>query len=232
MQTVAELEEKAAATLKSASDWKAKGNARMELSCVGSVLRGLLEIAVTYHDAVEAGVAYLRGRHAEELLARYHELNSGLLNDFLADPRRARAAIDNDVTFTHIGWLLNRHALGDAILQIVCNAEVATFAPLTRFWTEYGRAMACLVARQLYVPQPPAKLKGYEKHWATYLDLVAALTAGGDTRTAAAACALSFARRNRDKRLSNAALFDGTGHLPVRWDVRAWSILGRWSAQV
>ena len=74
--TAAQMEESVATTLKIASDWKAKGDVRWELSCVGQVLEGLLTIAVTHHDSFEAGVAYLHGKHAEELLARYHELNT------------------------------------------------------------------------------------------------------------------------------------------------------------
>ena len=105
-QTAAQMEESVATTLKIASDWKAKGDVRWELSCVGQVLEGLLTIAVTHHDSFEAGVAYLHGKHAEELLARYHALNTTLLNAFFADPKGARAAVDHQVSFAHIGWLL------------------------------------------------------------------------------------------------------------------------------
>ena len=177
-QTAAQMEESVATTLKIASDWKAKGDVRWELSCVGQVLEGLLTIAVTHHDSFEAGVAYLHGKHAEELLARYHELNTALLNAFFADPKGARAAVDHQVSFAHIGWLLGRYALGDAILQIASNTEIAKYWPLTKFWTEYHRAMTCLVSREAYIPQPPSKLRGYEKHWEPYLRVVEAITVG------------------------------------------------------
>ena len=123
--TAAQMEESVATTLKIASDWKAKGDVRWELSCVGQVLEGLLTIAVTHHDSFEAGVAYLHGKHAEELLARYHALNTQLLDAFLADPKGARAAVDHKVAFAHLGWSLGRYALGDAILQIACDVESA-----------------------------------------------------------------------------------------------------------
>jgi hypothetical protein len=228
MQTAAEMEDMVASTLRIASDWKAKGDIGKELMCVAGGLEELLAIAVMHHESLEAGVAYLHGRHAAGLLARYLELNTAVLNQLLAGNDRAIPYCN--VTFTHIGWLLGQHALGDAILKIVCNVAVAKASPPTKFWTEYHRAMAALVARQPFVPAPPAKLRGYERHWAPYLDLVAALTSGGDSRRASAACAASFSRRNRDKRLSSGCLWDGSGHVPVRWDVRAWSILGRWSA--
>jgi hypothetical protein len=73
-------------------------------------------------------------------------------------------------------------------------------------------------------------LKGYEKCWAPYLDLIAALTSGQDTGPALAACAASFTRRNRDKRLTDWRQHDGDGRLPVRWDFRVPSLLGRWNA--
>src|SRR6478609_7761214 len=116
------MEESVASTLKIASDWKAKGDVRWELSCVGSVIEGLLTIAVRHHDSFEAGIAYLHGKHVEELLARYHGLNSMLLDAFLDDPTGVNAAVDNHVMFAHLGWSLGRYALGDAILKIACNA--------------------------------------------------------------------------------------------------------------
>jgi hypothetical protein len=228
MLTAAEREASVASTLTTAADWKAKGDVRRELTCVGGAVEALLTIAVMHHDSAEAGVAYLRGKHVPELLARYCALNTNLLEAF---NRGSRAAgVDNVEVFAHIAWLLDEHALGDAILEIVCNAEVAKFWPHTRFWAEYGRAMSCLVARTPCIPKPPAKLKGYEKCWAPYLDLIAALTSGQDTGPALAACAASFTRRNRDKRLTDWRQHDGDGRLPVRWDFRVPSLLGRWNA--
>jgi hypothetical protein len=228
MLTAGELEDKVAWTLKTAADWKAKGNADWELRNLGSALETLLFIAVAHHDSAQAGVAYLHAKHTEELLGHYNDLNATLLNQSLEDPQKARAA--DRVTFTHIGWLLGRHAAGDANLAIICHPAVAKDPP-TKFWAEYNRAMACLVARQPYVP-PPAerRFRGYEKHWASYVGLVAALTAGRDTASALGACAVSFMRRNRDRRLSSGWLYDGDGHTPVRWDFRLASILGRWRA--
>jgi hypothetical protein len=227
--TAEQMEESVASTLKTASNWKAQGDVGRELHCVRSVLHGLLAIAATHHDTVAAGRAYLRGKHAEQLLARHHELNTTLLNTFRLNPKGARAAVDNQVTFAHMAWLLDKHALGDAIFEIVCDPQVASYWPHTKFWREYHRAIACMLARERYQPTPPPRMRGYEKHWATYLELVAALTAGDDTVPALEACTASFTRRNRDKRL-NSLPFDGDGRAPVRWDVRLPSILSRWRA--
>ena len=125
--------------------------------------------------------------------------------------------------------MLGRYALGDAILQIASNTEIAKYWPLTKFWTEYHRAMTCLVSREAYVPRPPPRLRGYEKHWEPYLRVVEAVTSGADPAPALAACADSFTRRNRDKRL-NSFPFDGNGRDPVRWEFRLPSILARWNA--
>ncbi len=229
MPTAAEREASVATTLTSAADWKAKGDVRWELTCVGGAIEALLTIAVMHHDSADAGIAYLRGKHVAELLARYLALNTALLEAFNRGSRDA--AVDNTDVFVHIAWLLDDHALGDAILTIVRNAEIARHWPQTRFWAEYDRALASLASRTVYVPKPPPKLKGYEKCWAPYLDLVAALTAGQDSAPALAACAASFARRNRDKRLTDWKQHDGDGRLPVRWDFRVPSILRRWNAR-
>jgi len=228
MPTAAQLEESVASTLVIAHDWKSKGDARSELSCLGSALHTLLTVAVTEHDTVDAGVAYLHARHGEELLSRYYALNAGLLQAFARGSREA--AVDNEVTFTHICWLLGQHALGDDLLMIVCNNDIAKLWPHTKFWAEYHRAISCLVSRTPYVAKPPPKLKGYEKCWAPYLDLVAALTTYGDLEGALEACAASFKRRNRDKRLIDYRQHDGDGRSPVRWDFRVPSILSRWRA--
>jgi hypothetical protein len=227
--TAAQMEESVATTLKTATDWKHKGDIGWELTCVRHALDDLLAIATAHHDSLESGLAYLHARHAGELLARYHSLNSVVLEAFRAYPKAARAAVDNQVTFVHIGWLLGKYALGDAILEVVCDVQVARHWPHTKFWDEYHRAMAYLVARQLYVPQVPSKLRGYEKHWEPYLRVVGALTSRADVAPALDACAQSFRRRNRDKRLNSFA-FEGDGRAPVRWDVRLPSILARWNA--
>ena len=70
MQTAAETEALVASKLTTAADWKAKGEVRWELTCVGGAIESLLTIAVMHHDAADAGVAYLRGKHVPELLAR------------------------------------------------------------------------------------------------------------------------------------------------------------------
>ena len=228
MQTAAETEALVASKLTTAADWKAKGEVRWELTCVGGAIESLLTIAVMHHDDAEAGVGYLRGKHVPELLARYCALNTALLEAFKLGSRGA--AVDNSEVFTHIAWLLDEHALGDAILAIVRDADIGELWPRTKFWAEYDRALSSLAARTPYVPTPPPKLKGYEKCWAPYLELVAALTDGQDPAPALAACAASFTRRNRDKRLTDWKQHDGDGRLPVRWDFRVPSLLARWNA--
>jgi hypothetical protein len=151
MPTAAELEESVASTLVTAHDWKAKGDVRSELSCLGSALHTLLTVAVAEHDTLDAGVAYLHARHGEELVGRYYALNAGLLQAFSQGSREA--VVDNEVTITHICWLLGQHAIGDALLMIVCNTEISKLWPHTKFWVEYHRAMSSLVSRTPYKRQ-------------------------------------------------------------------------------
>jgi hypothetical protein len=225
--TEADREGSVTSTLATAEDWKTKGNVRWELSCLTSALDGYLSIAVVHRAAAADGIAYLREKGCPDLLARAAALNDRLLAAFEAGARTA--AVDNVVTPAQLAWLLDRRDLGDHILEIVCSPQVARHWPHTTFWAEYHRAMTCLIAKTPYTPQPP-KLRGYEKCWAPYLDLVAALTQGLDAAPALAACSASFERRNRDKRLTDWKQQDGDGLVPVRWDYRLASILARWRA--
>ena len=88
----------------------------------------------------------------------------------------------------HIAWLLDEHALGDAILAIVRDAEIATAGRARVLGRVRPGAVQPGVAHPLR-PEAAAQLKGYEKCWAPYLELVAALTGGQDTAPALAACA-------------------------------------------
>jgi hypothetical protein len=225
--TSEELESQVDASLATADAFKAKGDLRWELTNVSSALDTLLTIAVGHRSTKAEGIDFLRGRGGVELLERYHALNSRLLAGFLAGT--SQAAVANDVTPVHVAWLLDREPLGDVMLTIVGDARVARHWPHTKFWDEYHRAMAALVGRDRYQPRP-LKPKGYEKCWVPYLDLVAALTAGQDAAPELTACATSFERRNRDKRLTDWKMQDGDGRSPVKWDFRAPSILKRWRA--
>ena len=55
--------------------------------------------------------------------------------------------------------------------------------------------------------------------------MVADLTTGRPVATGRAEMAESFAKRNRDKRLTDWEMIDGDGKHPVRWDFREASIL-------
>ena len=54
MLTAAEREASVASTLTTAADWKAKGDVRWELTCVGGAIEALLTIAVMHHDSADA----------------------------------------------------------------------------------------------------------------------------------------------------------------------------------
>ena len=69
------------------------------------------------------------------------------------------------------------------------------------------------------------KLRGPEKFWNHYVDLMAALTNGEDPGEALRAISLGFTARNKDKRLgTDYNRIDGTGYAPVNWDFRVASL--------
>ena len=223
------MEESVATTLKIASDWKAKGDVRWELSCVGQVLEGLLTIAVTHHDSFEAGVAYLHGKHAEELLARYHALNTSLLDAFLADPeggarrRRPQGRVRAPRMVAGAVRARRRHPPdrvrhgereGLAAHEVLDRVPPGDGLPrVTRGVRSAAAAQASGLREALGALSP--RRRGPH--------------VGRRPAPALAACADSFTRRNRDKRL-NSFPFDGDGRDPVRWEFRLPSILARWNA--
>ena len=230
-QTAAEMEESVATTLKIASDWKAKGDVRWELSCVASVIEGLLTIAVTHHDSVRGGrrvPARQARRGAAGAVPRAQHQPAERV------PRQsegsARAAVDHQVSFAHIGWLLGQYALGDAILQIACehgDREVlAAHEVLDR--VPPGDGLPGVTRRRTFRSRRTSS--GLREALGGCISVVVeALTTGADPAPALAACADSFTRRNRDKRVTSFP-FDGNGRDPVRWEFRLPSILARWNA--
>ena len=69
------------------------------------------------------------------------------------------------------------------------------------------------------------KLRGLEKFWMNYVELMAALTNGGELKGPLRAISQGFTARNKDKRLTGDDLrTEGTGYGPVNWDFRAASL--------
>jgi hypothetical protein len=90
-------------------------------------------------------------------------------------------------------------------------------------WRDYSRGVAAVARARQFAPRQK-KYNGYDRHWATYLQLMADICAGNDLSSSIALVDQSFAQRNSDKRLIGDGL-DGDGMFPVKWDFRKHSLL-------
>jgi hypothetical protein len=219
-----ERERFAIRSLDTAAEWRRKGDARWELTTLSSAVKTLLGVAVErFADAV-AGTQFLQGNDVGQLLGRLAELNQGLYEVLRRDGKPSAGAVDNQITPVHIAWLLGCWDSGQHLLAPCVDEVVRKFFPLTAFWAEYHRALDCLAANRPYETVIP-RVRGYVQYWVPYLKLVADLTTGRPVATVRAEMAESFAKRNRDKRLTDWEMIDGDGKHPVRWDFREASIL-------
>lgn len=222
--TSEEREQSAIRSLKTAAEWRRKGDARRELTVIGGAVKTLLGVAVERFTSAVAGIQFLQGYDLRQTLGRMAELNQGLYEVLHRDGKPSAGAVDNQITPVHIAWLLGCWDSGQHLLALCVDEVVRKFFPLTEFWAEYHRAVDCLAANRAYDPVIP-RVRGYEQYWVPYLKLVADLTAGRPVATARVEMAESFAKRNRDKRLTDWEMIDGDGKHPVRWDFREASIL-------
>lgn len=213
-------------SLDAAARWEAQGNAHQALLLYGDALKGSVSLAVTEHDELRSVRDACTQADVRSLLRRFVELTDALLERVRAGetPGAALGGNWSYLVFGQAAWLLGDIESGDRLVRIAAVPEL----PLsTKFWREYGRAMLALVGGQPYTPAD-LKLKGVEQHWAPYLALVADLSHQRDHSASLAAVRTAFAQRNRDKRLGHdSGWIDGTGVDPVRFDLRAASILLR-----
>jgi hypothetical protein len=125
----------------------------------------------------------------------------------------------------HAAWWMGRLGEGDELTKFATLKE--PLAKTTGFWREYARAMVALISAQPYRPEYP-KVKGAEKYWLPYLDVVAAVTGNGDLETALRAVDEVFVRRNRDRRITDIGMdFDRNGHSPQTIDFRRAALVAR-----
>jgi hypothetical protein len=211
-------------SLEIALRWRQSGNIPGELSTLSSVIRQFTGIAVEQFQTAAEGIAYLSANQIPTNLSRMAELNQQVYKALLRDRQPTLGAVDQEIITVHVTWLLQDWPSGETLLQIALDPFVRKFFPLTRFWAEYYRALGCLAAGEPYTPVIP-KVRGYERYWVPYLNLVADLTNRRDVTASRQVIADHFTARNRDRRLIDWHMIDGDGKHPVRWDLREMSLI-------
>jgi hypothetical protein len=219
-----EREQLACRAIVSAAEWRQKSNARSELTSLSSAVKSLLGVSVERFADSVTGVQFLAGYEIGPALDRMADLNRQLSDALHKEGKPTAGAVDNQITPVHVAWLLGRWECSRSLLAPCMDEVVRRYFPMTVFWAEYCRAMDCLAAGTPYAPNVPT-VRGYEQYWVPYLKLVADLTNGRSIVGSQDEIAKSFAKRNRDKRLTDWEMIDGDGKHPVRWDYREASIL-------
>lgn len=217
-------ETQAKLSLDNASRHRENANRPFELNCLDSAATCFLSVAVARFPTSDAGIDYLLSRDVAAIIRRIAELAENDFQTLTRTPGKPAVALRTRVTPVHIGWLVHEWDASNCLLSIATSSLVATFFPSTPFWSEYNRALNCLVRHESYNPNP-LKPKGYEKYWTPYLALIADATnhlINHETRDDLSA---SFAKRNRDKRYIDWDMVDGDGKYPVQWDFRERSIM-------
>jgi hypothetical protein len=177
----------------------------------------LLSVAVMSHEESE-GRELLRAKIAEILprMATVFEDMLALVNSG-DEPARYLAGRYSYIVVAHIAHLLGDMESAHRIAATGAQAPVRG----TPFWDLYARAYDSLVRQERVEYKAPA-VRGEEKYWIPYVELMRAASEGLDLRSFQQAVRDAFESRNANKRLAvDAHQIEGTGKQPARWDFRA-----------
>jgi len=225
--TPKQSEKLALRTLKTAKKWRRKGDVASEMNCVSGAVMDFLRVSLSRYANASDGIEYLRSQDVGSLLQRVATLNNDLYRSLTDSDGVPAAAVDNDINPVHVAWLVDEWGSANSFLTICTDDFVSKIYPVTGFWAEYYRAVKCLALRRPYDPVIP-KVRGYQRYWIAYLNLIADLTQSRDPSATRTEIGELFAKRNRDKRLTDWKMIDGDGRHPVQWDFRETSILRYW----
>jgi hypothetical protein len=207
-----------------ADDWRAKKNPGWELFCLFHAVEHALGVAVSAYDSPAGGISYLSVECKKPVFDRtfslVRELHLAKTTPLDGTPPPGVTSL---ILCVHAAWLLDLKLTATELALVCDDEDRLRYFQMSPFWRDYAKGIKSVAHRMPYVPAP-LKYKGYEKHWATYLQLMAAMCASNDLTAACAMVDESFAQRNHDKRLIGDGL-DGDGAAPVKWDFRKKSLL-------
>lgn len=211
-------------SLDAASNWQSRNDPGAELSCLYNALKDSLCVAVSDYDTPQAGIEYLETEIKSKVLDRAFELIREFHINRSIPPQTLHApGLFSLVLTVHAAWLLELFAEAKELSSVCEDKSQIRFYQSDSLWRDYARGLAAVAHAKQFTPQNK-KYVGYDRHWATYLQLMTDICAGNDVSAAIATVEQSFSQRNRDKRLINDGL-DGDGTFPVKWDFRKHSLI-------
>ena len=211
-------------SLDAASNWRSKNDFEGELFCLYHALKESLCVAVSDYDTPQLGIEYLQTEVKPKIFDRTFELIRELHIERAAKRDKFRSPGLNHLVLTvHSAWLLHLYAEARELASVCDDEEQVGFYQSDVLWRDYARGIAAIAFAGQFTPKQK-KYSGYDRHWATYLQLMADICAVNDLSSAVLIVDKSFSQRNRDKRLINDGL-DGDGTFPVKWDFRKHSLL-------
>jgi hypothetical protein len=215
--TVKDFIESSDRSIQEAGKWRAKGNLGGEMNCLEAGIKDGLRYVLVTGDAdgvervlMEIGVI--------DWLKRSLVLNEELLKG-MHGGKTPTAGVGDLSMLAQVAIYMRQMDVARRMIEIGDDPLVLKHFPVTGFWKEYRRGVACLMEKKAFWANGQAA-KGYQKYFLPYLSLMEAVTRGEDRAEALAAIGESFRARNRDKRLTDWDMIDGDGKHPVSWDFR------------
>jgi hypothetical protein len=210
--------------LGSAFNWHSQNNPDSELFCFYHALQNSLAVAVTAFDTPQTGINYLKTEFKSKIFDRTFELIRELhIKKSVKSDNFRSPGLYNFILTVHAAWLLNLYTEAKELAAVCDDPEQMRFYQSGTLWNDYARGLAAVAQGRQFAPVQ-RKYKGYDAHWATYLQLMRAICLGNDLSPAITLVDQSFSKRNTDKRLISDGL-DGDGTYPVKWDFRKHSLL-------
>lgn len=207
-----------------ASNWRTQNNPGWELFCLLNAVKHSICVAVSQFDSPDSAADYLATEFNPAVFDRTCELIRELhINGSGLPVNTPPSGLFKLVLAVHAAWLLDRYADAKELAAVCANEDQTRFYQSDPLWRDYARGIAAVANGSTFAPTQE-DYDGYDRHWAIYLELMAAIASGNDLSSAVAMVDESFTQRNGDKRLIGDGL-DGDGTFPVKWDFRKHSLL-------
>ena len=97
--------------------------------------------------------------------------------------------------------------------------------PSSQFWTEYRKGIDALLGGKAYGAPADFKVKGILATLLPHITLAGALSTQGDVEGATREVDAAFAKRQKDKRITDNGGVEGDGNSPVLWNLRKAALL-------